>query len=217
MRNFLFILSIVGLLATNLNAQQTPKLEVNVRQMPSTNEGSAINQPAPRQDNARYPSFSSEQSNQSPANYSNSSNQERVEQTLAIIKPDAVEANHIGDILSRYEQKGLRIAGIKMVQLNKDQASQFYHVHRNRPFYPELVDFMSSGPVIVLALEGQDAIAKNRQLMGATDPKKAAPGTIRADYAQSVSKNAIHGSDSPEAAQTEILFFFKPNEIFSRY
>lgn len=141
----------------------------------------------------------------------------QLQQTLSIIKPDAVGTNHIGDVISRFERAGLRIAGIKMVRLTKDQAGQFYGVHRERPFYPELVEFMSSGPVVVMVLEGENAIAKNRQLMGATNPAKAEPGTIRADFAQSVSRNAVHGSDSPEAAQEEIRFFFAPNELFLRY
>ncbi|WP_068467483.1 nucleoside-diphosphate kinase [Candidatus Protochlamydia phocaeensis] len=137
------------------------------------------------------------------------------ERTLSIIKPDAVRQDHIGDIISRFEHAGLHVAGIKMVHLNKNQAAQFYRVHRDRPFFPGLVDFMASGPVIVLVLEGDQAVAKNRQLMGATDPKKAEKGTIRADYAESVSQNAVHGSDSPEAAKEEILFFFRPNELYS--
>lgn len=140
----------------------------------------------------------------------------QIQRTLSIIKPDAVESNHIGDIISRFEKSGLRIVGIKILNLSKDQASKFYQVHRDRPFYPQLVDFMSSGPVVIMVLEGDNAIAKNRELMGATDPKKAASGTIRADYAQSVSRNAVHGSDSPETAKEEILFFFQPNELVQR-
>lgn len=142
---------------------------------------------------------------------------DQVQQTLSIIKPDAVGTNHIGDVIARFERAGLRIAGIKMVKLTKDQAGRFYGVHRERPFYPELVEFMSSGPVVVMVLEGNNAIAKNRQLMGATNPTKAEPGTIRADFAESVSRNAVHGSDSPEAAREEIQFFFTPNEVFPRY
>lgn len=139
-------------------------------------------------------------------------NQER---TLSIIKPDAVRQNHIGDIISRFEHAGLHIAAIKMVRLTPDQAAQFYHVHRERPFFRDLVQFMSSGPIVALVLEGNQAISKNRQLMGATNPQKAEKGTIRADFAQSVSENAVHGSDSPEAAREEISFFFSPPDIFS--
>ncbi len=140
-------------------------------------------------------------------------NQER---TLSMIKPDAVRQNHIGDIISRFEHANLRIAAIKMVWLTPEQASQFYRVHQQRPFYRDLVRFMSSGPVVVMVLEGNEAINKNRQLMGATDPSKAEKGTIRADFAQSVSENAIHGSDSPQTAREEISFFFGPGEVFSR-
>jgi nucleoside-diphosphate kinase len=138
------------------------------------------------------------------------------QQTLSIIKPDAVAANHIGDIIARFEKAGLRIAAIKMELLSKDKAKEFYAVHKDRPFYEELTTFMSSGPIVAMVLEGNDAIAKNREIMGATDYKKAAPGTLRADFAQSVTKNAVHGSDSPETAKAEIAFFFKPNEIFKR-
>jgi nucleoside-diphosphate kinase len=136
------------------------------------------------------------------------------EQTLSIIKPDAVADHHIGDIIARFEKSGLHIGAIKMVQLTKQQAQDFYAVHKERPFYPELVEFMISGPVVLMVLEGKDAIAKNRAIMGATDPKKAAPGTLRADFAKSVQSNAVHGSDSPETAKSEIAFFFKPSEIF---
>jgi nucleoside-diphosphate kinase len=139
-----------------------------------------------------------------------------VEHTLSIIKPDGVASNHIGDIISRFEKAGLKIIAIKMVVLSKDQARHFYQVHSKRPFYPELVNFMSSGPVVVMVLEGENAIAKNRQLMGATNPQEADQGTIRSDYAESVSHNAVHGSDSPETAKEEIFFFFNPNEVFNR-
>lgn len=137
------------------------------------------------------------------------------EQTLSIIKPDAVKKNHIGAIISRFEKGGLRIAAARMVHLTKAQAESFYAVHKERPFYKDLVNFISSGPVVVMVLEGPNAILKNRELMGATDPKKAAPGTIRADFAASIDENAVHGSDAPETAKAEIEFFFKPNEIFS--
>lgn len=137
------------------------------------------------------------------------------EQTLSLIKPDAVAAHHIGDIISRFEKGGLHIAGIKMVQLSMEEAEEFYSVHRGKPFFPPLIKFMSSGPIVAIVLEGNNAIAINREIMGATDPKKAALGSIRADFATSVTRNAVHGSDSPETAKAEIAFFFKPNEIFA--
>lgn len=139
-----------------------------------------------------------------------------IEQTLSIIKPDAVQNNHIGEIISRFEQAGLKIAAIKMTTLSKDQAGKFYQVHRDRPFYRDLVDFMSSGPVVILVLEGNQAITKNREIMGATDPKKADKGTLRSDFAESVTRNAVHGSDSPETAKEEIQFFFQPSDISHR-
>lgn len=138
-----------------------------------------------------------------------------VERTLSIIKPDAVAKRVIGEINTRFERAGLRIAAAKMLHLSKEQAEQFYAVHKDRPFFADLVKFMISGPVMVQVLEGKNAIAKNRELMGATDPKKAAPGTIRADFADSIDENAVHGSDAPETAAQEISFFFKPSEIFS--
>ncbi len=138
------------------------------------------------------------------------------EQTLSIIKPDAVSANYIGKILTRFEESGLKIVAAKMQHLSSEQAQAFYAVHKHRPFFQELVSFMITGPVLITVLEGEDAIAQNRTLMGATNPKEAAPGTIRADFAKSIQKNAIHGSDSAETAKTEIAFFFKPHEIFSR-
>lgn len=138
------------------------------------------------------------------------------QQTLSIIKPDAVAADHIGEIIARFEKAGLRIAAIKMVSLSKDKVQEFYAVHSGRPFFAELSSFVSSGPVVAMVLEGDNAIAKNREIMGATDPKKADKGTIRADFAESVTKNAVHGSDSVETAKEEIAFFFQPNEIFKR-
>ena len=138
------------------------------------------------------------------------------QQTLSIIKPDAVAANHIGEIIARFEKNGLRIAAIKMVSLSKEKAGEFYAVHKDRPFYGDLTSFMSTGPVVAIVLEGDNAIAKNREIMGATDFTKAAPGTIRADFAKSVTTNAVHGSDSQEAAKEEIAFFFQPNEVFKR-
>lgn len=136
--------------------------------------------------------------------------------TLSIIKPNAVADNHVGAIIDRLERGGLRVEGLKMLHLSKEQAQQFYAVHKDRPFYNDLVDFMTSGPVVVIALQGPNAIAKNREIMGATDPSKAAPGTIRADFAESVTKNAVHGSDAPETAEAEIAFFFRPDELHSQ-
>lgn len=138
------------------------------------------------------------------------------ERTLSIIKPDAVGSNSIGAIIARFEKNGLQIVAAKMIHLSKPQAEAFYAVHRERPFYTDLVSFMTTGPVLVMVLEGDNAIVKNRDIMGATDPKKAAPGTIRADFAQSIDANAVHGSDSGENAKIEINFFFKPEEILAR-
>ncbi len=139
-----------------------------------------------------------------------------VERTLSIIKPDAVAKNVIGKIYQRFEDAGLKIVAAKMVWLSEKEAAAFYAVHRERPFFADLVRFMTSGPVMVQVLEGENAIAKNRELMGATDPKKAAPGTIRADFAESIDANAVHGSDSPETARSEIAFFFPEMNIYSR-
>lgn len=139
-----------------------------------------------------------------------------MENTLSIIKPDAVSKNHIGNIISRFEKAGLKIVAAKMMHLTKEQAQKFYAVHKERPFFNDLVSFMITGPVVVMVLEGKDAIAKNRDIMGATDPKKAASGSIRADLASSIDENAVHGSDAHETAKTEIEFFFKPNEICRR-
>ena len=139
-----------------------------------------------------------------------------VERTLSIIKPDAVAKNVIGRINSRFEQAGLKIVAARMMWLSRQQAEGFYAVHRERPFFKDLVGFMTSGPVLIQVLEGENAINKNRELMGATDPKKAAKGTIRADFAQSIDANAVHGSDSPQNAANEIAYFFATDEIFSR-
>lgn len=139
-----------------------------------------------------------------------------VERTLSIVKPDAVAKNHIGEIVRRFEQAGLRVVAAKMMHLSKEQAQGFYAVHKERPFYSDLVKFMTSGPVLVQVLEGENAVTKNREIMGATDPKKAAPGTIRADLASNVEENAVHGSDAPETARTEIDFFFRNGEICPR-
>ncbi|RTI92474.1 nucleoside-diphosphate kinase [Campylobacter jejuni] len=136
-----------------------------------------------------------------------------MEKTLSIIKPDAVKKGVIGKILDRFESNGLRIAAMKKVQLSKEQAENFYAVHKERPFFKDLVEFMISGPVVVSVLEGEGAVLKNRDLMGATNPKEAKTGTIRADFAESIDANAVHGSDSLENAKIEIEFFFKPNEI----
>ena len=131
-----------------------------------------------------------------------------IERTLSIIKPDAVAKNVIGKIYSRFESNGLKIVAARMVHLSRREAEGFYAVHRERPFFKDLVEFMISGPVMVQVLEGEGAIAKNRDLMGATDPKKAAPGTIRADFADSIDANAVHGSDAPETAAVEVAYFF---------
>ncbi len=136
-----------------------------------------------------------------------------MERTLSILKPDAVKKNVIGKIIDRFESSGLRVAAVKKIILSKDDASAFYSVHKERGFFGELVDFMSSGAVVVLVLEGENAVAKNRELMGATNPKEAAKGTIRADFADSIDANAVHGSDSHENAKVEIDFFFAQREI----
>ncbi|MFW0073094.1 MAG: nucleoside-diphosphate kinase [Coxiella-like endosymbiont] len=137
-----------------------------------------------------------------------------IERTLSIIKPDAVIKNIIGNIYSRFERAGLKIVAARMQHLTEEQAKAFYVVHREQPFYNNLIKFMTKGPVMVQVLEGENAIAKNRELMGATDPKEAMPGTIRADFAESIDANAVHGSDSPAAAKEEIAFFFENLRIF---
>ena len=139
-----------------------------------------------------------------------------MERTLSIIKPDAVEKNVIGEIYSRFESNGLKIIAARLVRLSRADAEGFYDVHRDRPFFNELVEFMISGPAMVQVLEGEDAIKKNRELMGATDPKKADKGTIRADYAESIQANAVHGSDAPETAAVEIAYYFPEISICSR-
>ena len=139
-----------------------------------------------------------------------------VERTLSIIKPDAVGGNIIGKIYSRFETNGLRIVAAQMRHLSRAEAEGFYAVHRERPFFKDLVDFMTSGPVMIQVLEGEGAIAKNRDLMGATDPKKAAPDTIRADFAKSIDANAVHGSDSQETASAEIAYFFPMHAVYRR-
>ncbi len=139
-----------------------------------------------------------------------------LERTLSIIKPDAVAKNVIGEIYARFERSGLKIVAARMRQLSRADAEAFYAVHRERPFFKDLVDFMVSGPIVVQVLEGENAIGKNRDLMGATDPKKAAKGTIRADFADSIDANAVHGSDSAQTAAIEMAFFFPAMEIYSR-
>jgi len=131
-----------------------------------------------------------------------------IEQTLSMIKPDGVSRGLIGEVIKRFEQAGLKIKAMKMLHLTNKQAQSFYAVHRERNFFDSLTDFMSSGPIVALTLEGEEAIAKNRELMGATDFRKAAPGTIRADFAREIEANIVHGSDSPDTAQTEIAYFF---------
>ncbi len=139
-----------------------------------------------------------------------------VERTLSIIKPDAVGKNVIGEIVSRFEKGGLKVVAMKMLQLNEDSAGGFYAEHKGKGFFNDLMEFMTSGPVIVQVLEGDNAIARNRELMGATNPAQAAPGTIRADFAKSIDANAVHGSDSPASAEREISYFFKAEEICPR-
>ncbi|MCU7915908.1 MAG: nucleoside-diphosphate kinase [Candidatus Thiodiazotropha sp. (ex Gloverina cf. vestifex)] len=131
-----------------------------------------------------------------------------IERTFSIIKPDAVAKNVIGQIYGRFEEAGLKIVASRMLHLSREQAGDFYAVHKERPFYNDLIDFMTSGPVMVQVLEGENAIARNREIMGATNPQEAAPGTIRADFAQTVDENAVHGSDGPDTAKAEIAFFF---------
>jgi|TARA_A200000159_G_scaffold30703_1_gene27310 nucleoside-diphosphate kinase len=139
-----------------------------------------------------------------------------IERTLSIIKPDAVAKNVIGEIYARFEQAGLRIVASKMLQLTDESAGGFYAEHQGKGFYGDLIEFMTSGPVMVQVLEGENAVATNRELMGATNPAEAAPGTIRADYANSIDANAVHGSDSPTSAEREVNYFFKPEEICPR-
>ena len=139
-----------------------------------------------------------------------------IERTLSIIKPDAVGGNHIGAIYSRFEEAGLKIVGAKMLHLDNEKAGGFYAEHKERPFYNDLVSFMTSGPVVVSVLEGENAIAKHREIMGATNPSEAAEGTIRKDFASSIDENAVHGSDSAESAKREIAYFFSENEVLDR-
>lgn len=139
-----------------------------------------------------------------------------MQKTLSILKPDAVGKNYIGQIIAKFEENGLKIVAAKMIHLSQAQAEEFYEIHKERPFFADLVNFMISGPVMVMALEGQEAVNKNRDLMGATNPAEAAPGTIRADFASTIDENAVHGSDSLENAQREINFFFRDDELCPR-
>lgn len=139
-----------------------------------------------------------------------------VERTLSIIKPDAVAKDVIGEIYTRFEQAGLKVIAARMKHLSREEAERFYDVHRERPFFADLVEFMTSGPVMIQVLEGENAISRNRELMGATNPAEAAPGTIRADFAKSIDANAVHGSDGPDTARVEIACFFSADEIYSR-
>ena len=138
------------------------------------------------------------------------------QRTLSIVKPDGVRKGVVGDVVRRFEKAGIRIVAMRMLRLTRAQAEGFYAVHRERPFFGSLTEFMSSGPIVVMVLEGENVIARNRELMGATDPKKAAKGTIRADFADSIDANAVHGSDAPETARTEVAYFFPACEVFSR-
>ena len=140
-----------------------------------------------------------------------------VEKTFSIIKPNSVQKNHIGGIISRFESKGLRVAAAKFTRLSKEKAEGFYIEHKERPFFGSLVNFMTSGPVLLMVLEGENAVAANREIMGATDPAKAAAGTIRKDFADSIEANSVHGSDSATAADREISYFFEKNEVVGRY
>lgn len=138
-----------------------------------------------------------------------------LERTLSIVKPDGVAKNLIGKVIGRFEEEGLKVIALKMVHMTKEQAKGFYAVHRDKPFYESLTDFMSSGPCVVMVLEGDDAIARTRRIMGATNPKDAAPGTIRREFAENVERNIVHGSDSPETARMEIPYFFNSLELHS--
>ena len=138
------------------------------------------------------------------------------EKTLSLIKPDAVGKNCIGEILSHFEKSGLKIVAAKMVHLSREEAEGFYAIHKERPFFNDLITFITSGPVLISVLEGENAIMKNRDLMGATNPQEAAPGTIRANFAETIDANAVHGSDSSDTAKTEVAYFFKQDEVFSR-
>jgi nucleoside-diphosphate kinase len=199
-----------------VQAQQTPSYNDNDGQNPAGNAQPAIRPGQNRPTNSVNPPPTNN-AYAPPQNTDELRPKQKIEWTLSILKPDVLKNRHIGDIISRFEDAGLRVAAIKMVQLTPEQAAQFYSIHREKPFFPELVQYMSSGPIVAMVLEGDRAISKNRELMGETDPRKAAKGTIRADFAESISHNAVHGSDSPESARQEIAFFFLPNEIYSGY
>lgn len=237
MNLFYFMISAALLLQAGLVAQPNQpnpeqSFRVNIQSVSPSNEGgyydSSTSQPQvqvyykQQGDNAtpssgmQNPPSTQVRTAQPYGDGSQTTPQSNVEWTLSILKPDAVKNKHIGDILSRFERSDLHIAAIKMLRLSPEEAAQFYNVHRERPFFADLVKYMSSGPVVVLVLEGDQAVSKNRQLMGATDPKKAEKGTIRADYAESITQNSVHGSDSPESAKQEIMFFFDPDEIYPR-
>jgi nucleoside-diphosphate kinase len=206
-----------GIVAQPDANRPTPRVEMHVQQLPSTSQGSdtEVRFSAP-QIQADYRQNGRGDSNP-PSQIEDNMPKQNIQRTLSIIKPDAVRNRHIGDIITRFENNGLHVAAIKMVNLTPEQAAQFYKIHRDRPFFKDLIQFMSSGPVVVMVLEGDEAVSKNRQLMGATDPSKAEKGTIRADFARSINQNAVHGSDSLQSANEEIPFFFKPNEIYSSY
>lgn len=206
-----------GIVAHPNTNRSTSGVDMYVQQVPSTGQGSGpeVRFSAPQiQTDSRQNGGSN---TNSPSTIEDNMPKQNIQRTLSIIKPDAVRNRHIGDIISRFENNGLHVAAIKMVNLTSEQASQFYKIHSDRPFFKDLVQFMSSGPVVVMVLEGDEAVSKNRQLMGATDPSKAEKGTIRADFARSISQNAVHGSDTLQSANEEIPFFFKPNEIYSSY
>lgn len=139
-----------------------------------------------------------------------------VERTLSIVKPDGVAKNLVGEVIGRFEREGLKVVALKMIHMTKEQAKGFYAVHREKPFFESLTDFMSSGPAVVMVLEGEDAISRTRRIMGATNPKDADPGTIRRDFAENVERNIVHGSDAPQTAETEIRYFFNALEIYPR-
>jgi nucleoside diphosphate kinase len=210
MKRLLF-LALLPLLAFQADLISQTTQPTSTRQLEVRVQGTPINETPPQQAGADKQN----QNDSAPSKTINQAKPQEKERTLSIIKPDAVKNRHIGDIISKLEDKGLRIVAMKMINLDKEEASDFYHVHRNQPFFSELVDFMSSGPIVVMVLEGNQAIAKNREIMGATNPKNAAPGTIRSEFAQSMRENAVHGSDSAHAAREEIDFFFDPDEIYS--
>jgi nucleoside-diphosphate kinase len=205
MKHLLFIVFVTVVIqldisAQNGNSDSFQQIEITTQVQPSKSDNSSA------ADGANYQPKDSGTIDHTIA--------QKMEQTLSIIKPNAVRNRHTGDILLSLENKGLHIVGMKMVELTPQQAAQFYQVHQNRPFFQDLVTFMSSGPIVVVVLEGTNAIAKNREIMGATNPAEADEGTIRAKFGTSITENAIHGSDSPETAREEIQFFFQKDQIF---